>query len=49
MRKEVVIPCYHLVWYNAAIIAVTSAGVVIPCYHLVWYNRKGVHCHGWQL
>ena len=36
----VVIPCYHLVWYNK--ITVTQAGitVVIPCYHLVWYNSK---------
>ncbi|EEV02682.1 hypothetical protein ROSINTL182_05404 [Roseburia intestinalis L1-82] len=35
----VVIPCYHLVWYNCHHPRHTRAFVVIPCYHLVWYNK----------
>ena len=34
----VVIPCYHLVWYNSMSEYGTTVEVVIPCYHLVWYN-----------
>ena len=34
----VVIPCYHLVWYNLELTDSTPRIVVIPCYHLVWYN-----------
>ena len=37
---SVVIPCYHLVWYNPAIDDYADGSVVIPCYHLVWYNRE---------
>ena len=35
---SVVIPCYHLVWYNIPFISQSFTIVVIPCYHLVWYN-----------
>ena len=34
----VVIPCYHLVWYNLPYFVQLLSMVVIPCYHLVWYN-----------
>ena len=36
--RSVVIPCYHLVWYNKFITKTIDELVVIPCYHLVWYN-----------
>ncbi len=36
--KAVVIPCYHLVWYNNTSGGLECLLVVIPCYHLVWYN-----------
>ena len=36
----VVIPCYHLVWYNEEEPHYMDFNVVIPCYHLVWYNRE---------
>ena len=35
---SVVIPCYHLVWYNVVSCSCPLQVVVIPCYHLVWYN-----------
>ena len=34
----VVVPCYHLVWYNDSFIESCISPVVVPCYHLVWYN-----------
>ncbi|EEV02681.1 hypothetical protein ROSINTL182_05403 [Roseburia intestinalis L1-82] len=40
MRSIVVIPCYHLVWYNIIKRYEGCRLVVIPCYHLVWYNFK---------
>ena len=36
----VVIPCYHLVWYNSQDVIGDACEVVIPCYHLVWYNMN---------
>ena len=36
----VVIPCYHLVWYNKLQALALISLVVIPCYHLVWYNNQ---------
>ena len=38
----VVIPCYHLVWYNNTTLFSEFSKVVIPCYHLVWYNTGEV-------
>ncbi len=38
MKQVVVIPCYHLVWYNQRQSWYVFYMVVIPCYHLVWYN-----------
>ena len=38
MHTLVVIPCYHLVWYNNYMDFYEYVVVVIPCYHLVWYN-----------
>ena len=37
-KVNVVIPCYHLVWYNPPLCEFVNKAVVIPCYHLVWYN-----------
>ena len=34
----VVVPCYHLVWYNVPVSGNQHRAVVVPCYHLVWYN-----------
>ena len=42
MGGVVVIPCYHLVWYNKVSVFCSSYGVVIPCYHLVWYNSQAI-------
>ena len=43
--RVVVIPCYHLVWYNKQDLYKILSRVVIPCYHLVWYNKDRTKYH----
>ena len=41
-----VVPCHHLVWYDAVDLSDGSLRAVVPCHHLVWYDRDpdgGIH------